>query len=165
MLKGLAGIAVAHLITSHAQTQLKKVSFFISLMISLLSKDLIIQFLSCKNFSYLQYCHSGENGIRILLPNTAQSYVNSISYYFDYKMALFLSKTIKKNLNLSYFLPMRQNLFYFSGAGKFCLAHGLRQLTREVKNDVRTLNFRSDVTTKILHDVQGRSLCDVKCQK
>ena len=43
------------------------------------------------------------------------------------------------------FLLMRQNLFYFSGAGKFCLAHGLGQLTRDVKSDVRTLNFGSDV--------------------
>ena len=33
----------------------------------------------------------------------------------------------------------------FSGAGKFCLAHELRQLTRDVKSDVRTLNFISDV--------------------
>ena len=39
-------------------------------------------------------------------------------------------------------LPLRQSLFYFCGAGKFCLAHGLRQLIR----DVRTINFRSDVT-------------------
>ena len=28
----------------------------------------------------------------------------------------------------------------------YSLAHGLRQLTRDVKNDVRILNFRSDVT-------------------
>ena len=34
----------------------------------------------------------------------------------------------------------------FSGAGKFCLAHWLRQLTRDIKYDVRTLNFRRDVT-------------------
>ena len=27
----------------------------------------------------------------------------------------------------------------FSGAGKFCLAHGLRQLTRDAKNDVGCL--------------------------
>ena len=41
---------------------------------------------------------------------------------------------------------MRQNLFFFfSGAGKFCLAHGLGQLTSDVKSYVRTLNFRSDV--------------------
>ena len=43
------------------------------------------------------------------------------------------------------FLPVRQNLFYFSGAGKFCLAHGLGQFICVVKSDVRTLNFRSDV--------------------
>ena len=34
----------------------------------------------------------------------------------------------------------------FSGAGKFCLAHGLGQLARSVKSDVRTLNFITDVT-------------------
>ena len=46
-----------------------------------------------------------------------------------------------------HFLPMKQSLcYYFSGDGKFCLAHGLRQLTPDVKSDVRTLNFRSDVT-------------------
>ena len=43
-------------------------------------------------------------------------------------------------------VPVRQSLFYFSGAGKFRLAHGLRQLIRDVKSDVRILNFRSDVT-------------------
>ena len=43
------------------------------------------------------------------------------------------------------FLPTRQNSLYFSGAGKFCLAHGLRQLTHDVESDVRTINFRSDV--------------------
>ena len=37
-------------------------------------------------------------------------------------------------------------MLYFSGAGKFCPAHGLRQLTRDVKSDVGILNFRSDVT-------------------
>ena len=31
------------------------------------------------------------------------------------------------------FLPMRQSLFYFSGAEKFCLTPGLRLLTRDVK--------------------------------
>ena len=41
---------------------------------------------------------------------------------------------------------MRQILLYFSVAGKFCLAHGLSQLTRDVKSDIRTLNFRIDVT-------------------
>ena len=36
--------------------------------------------------------------------------------------------------------------FYLKTAGKFCLAHGLRQLIRDVKRDVRTLNFTGDVT-------------------
>ena len=56
-----------------------------------------------------------------------------------------------------------------SGAGQFCLAYDQGQLTRNVKNDVRTLNFRSDVMfapqRKTQNDVGKRSLCDVKCQK
>ena len=44
------------------------------------------------------------------------------------------------------FLSTRQNLFYFFFySGKFCLALGQAQLTRDFKSDVRTLNFRSDV--------------------
>ena len=54
-----------------------------------------------------------------------------------------------------------------SGALKFCLAHGLRQLTHGVKYDVRILNFRSAVTfahpRKTPNGVRKRSLCDVKC--
>ena len=57
----------------------------------------------------------------------------------------------------------------FSGAGKFCLAHGPRQLTRDVKCEVRTLDFRSDVTSapsrKTPNDIQKWSLCEIKCQK
>ena len=34
---------------------------------------------------------------------------------------------------------MRQGLFYFSGARKFCLAHGLRQLIRDTKKVVSCL--------------------------
>ena len=34
---------------------------------------------------------------------------------------------------------MRQSLFYFSGGGKFCLSHGLRQLTRDNICDVSCL--------------------------
>ena len=36
--------------------------------------------------------------------------------------------------------------FVLSGAGKFCLAHGLRQLTREFKVTSELLNFRNDIT-------------------
>ena len=43
------------------------------------------------------------------------------------------------------FSSMRQSVIYFIGAGKFCLAHGLRQLTLDVKTVIRILNFRSDV--------------------
>ena len=50
----------------------------------------------------------------------------------------------------------------FSGAGKFCLAHGHRQLTRDVKSDVRTLNLKNDITypppRKTPNDVRRRSL-------
>ena len=44
-------------------------------------------------------------------------------------------------------LPIRDNFYsIFNRAGKFCLAHGLRQLTGDVKRDVGTLSFRIDVT-------------------
>ena len=69
------------------------------------------------------------------------------------------------------------------------LPNGLGQVRRDVKKDVRILNFIkdvttkntkdfisdvttkntkdfiSDVTTKNTEDVRGRSLCDVNCQK
>ena len=64
---------------------------------------------------------------------------------------------------------MRQSLSYFQRAGKFCLAHGLRQLTRDVKSDARIINFRSDVTDalprKTPNDVPRRSFYDIKCHK
>ena len=44
------------------------------------------------------------------------------------------------------FSPMRHSLFYFSDARKFCHAHGLRHLTRDVTGDVGILNLRSDVS-------------------
>ena len=52
----------------------------------------------------------------------------------------------------------------------YSLAHGLRQLTRDVKSDVRILHFRSDVTNSLPrktppNDVRGRPLCDVKCHR
>ena len=61
---------------------------------------------------------------------------------------------------------MRQNLFYFSAAGNFCVAYGLGQLTRDVKSDVRTLNYRSNVIfappLKTPNNVRKRLLCDKK---
>ena len=47
---------------------------------------------------------------------------------------------------------------------------GPKQLTHDVKSDVRTLKFKSDVTyapqgKKTPNDVRRRSLCDVNCQK
>ena len=60
-------------------------------------------------------------------------------------------------------------MLYLSGAGKVGLAHGLRQLTRDNKSDVRTLNFISDVTNaaprKTHNGVQKRSLYNIKCHK
>ena len=50
------------------------------------------------------------------------------------------------NFVKTFFLPKRQSLFYFNGAGKFCLDHGLRQLTCDVNSDVRTLKSGGDVT-------------------
>ena len=43
-----------------------------------------------------------------------------------------------------FFLPMRV-CSIFSRAGKFFLAHGLRQLTCDIKSDIRILNFGSAV--------------------
>ena len=56
-----------------------------------------------------------------------------------------------------------------SDAGKFCLAHGLSQLKRDVNHDVRTLNFKSDVTfappRKTPNGIRESSFRDAKCQK
>ena len=43
------------------------------------------------------------------------------------------SKIGTSNVITVIFFPMRQSLFIFSIAGKFCLAHGLRQLTETLK--------------------------------
>ena len=53
---------------------------------------------------------------------------------------------------------------FFSGAGKFCLTHWLRQLTHDVKSGVRPLYFRSD-GMKTSNNVRERSLCNVKYLK
>ena len=48
------------------------------------------------------------------------------------------------------------------------LTHGLRQLTRDVKCDVRTLSFGRDVTCALPRKTPNyvyRTLCDVKCHK
>ena len=65
---------------------------------------------------------------------------------------------------------MRQSFFLFLVVlKKICLAHELRQITRDIKSDVRTLNFISDVTfvvpRKTSNDVRRWSLCDIICQK
>ena len=78
---------------------------------------------------------------------------------------LFVCFILSRLFPIVYKLPMRQNSFYFSDAGKFCLVHGLRQLTRDIKHYIRTLNFISDATfappRKTPNDVRKRSLCDV----
>ena len=45
----------------------------------------------------------------------------------------------------------------FSSAGKFFLAHGLRQLTRDIKSDVRTLNS-CDVIFRRHHEKPGMTV-------
>ena len=62
--------------------------------------------------------------------------------FFSTFYMILLHNFIKEKL----FLPRDRVCSIFSGAGKFCLVHGLRQLTRDFKSDVRTLNFKSDVT-------------------
>ena len=47
-------------------------------------------------------------------------------------------------------LPIRQILFYFSGAEKFCHAHGLRQLTRDTKCDVNFFVYKRYVIFPII---------------
>ena len=49
---------------------------------------------------------------------------------------------------------------FFSGAGKFCLAHGLRQFTRDAKSDIsclQTLLTRRDVDLQMTFGV-GRHI-------
>ena len=81
---------------------------------------------------------------------------------------LFFSGARKFCLAIIFFTSEAESVPFFSGAGKFCLAHGLTQLTRDVKSEVRTLNFRSDVaylpTRKTPNDVRSRSLSDQKCE-
>ena len=68
-------------------------------------------------------------------------HIPSFSFYHTSKVEFLIHVEIVDIL----FLPMRQSLFiFFGGAGKFCLAHGLGQLTRDIKSDDRTLNFRND---------------------
>ena len=55
------------------------------------------------------------------------------------------------SISLSYCILIKTSLTYgricsiLSSAAKFCLAHGLGQLTRDIKCDVRTLNVRNGV--------------------
>ena len=82
-------------------------------------------------------------------------------------LSLNLLFTTGSNCLRCIFLPM--SLFYFTGSGEVCLAHGLTQPTNDAISDVRTLKFISDVTyaatRKTPNEVQRRSLFDIKCQK
>ena len=57
----------------------------------------------------------------------------------------------------------------FSGAGKFCFSNGQRQLTCDVKSDIKVLNFRR--TSLMRYQSKHRItlvevvMCDVKCHK
>ena len=56
-------------------------------------------------------------------------------------------------------------LFYFSGAGKFCLAHGLRKLTLDIKSDVsrvQTLVTRRNEDLRMTFGVGRRTTLIVK---
>ena len=44
--------------------------------------------------------------------------------------------------------------YTFGGAGKFCLAHGLRRLTRDVTSEL----YISEVTSRIRHHDKHRML-------
>ena len=55
-------------------------------------------------------------------------------------------------MNISYLRDRVCSIF--NGAGKFCLAHGLRQLTREAKTDVIWL--QTTLTKKPPNDGVGR---------
>ena len=67
------------------------------------------------------------------------------------------------------FLPETDFVLFLAVLENSLLPNGLRQLTRDVKSDVRTINFISDVIfvppRKTPNDVRKMSLCDVKCQK
>ena len=102
---------------------------------------------------------------KLFLLATKLTYFRYHKLIFSLVLFCFLSRFLP-----IFLLPKRHSLFYFfRGAGKFCLANGLRQLTRDAKSDVRTLNFRTDVIfaspRKPPNDDRKRSLCNVKCQK
>ena len=88
------------------------------------------------------------------------------SYLWERVCSIFAFLTYEREFALFLlFLPMREFVLFSSDAEKFCLAHGLRQLTRDVKCDVRILNFRSNATCALPrntpNDVRRRPLCDV----
>ena len=66
-------------------------------------------------------------------------------------------------------LPKTEFVQFLPMLGNSVHAHGLGQLTRDFRNNVRTLNFRSDVAfappQKASNDVRKRSLCDIICPK
>ena len=52
-------------------------------------------------------------------------------------------------------LVLRQSLFYFRFAGKFCLTHRLKQLTRDTKSDINCLRkgYLSIVYAKVTYQL------------
>ena len=77
--------------------------------------------------------------VPILTPLSKQATPEHVSIiYMTLQRLLFCKR------NVYTFLTYETEFVIFSGAGKFCIAHVLRQLTRDVKHVVRTLNFRSD---------------------
>ena len=96
--------------------------------------------------------------LRLYLPNVSRPYPAGIWCQNDVVLTSMRRDDVASTLIRCHFgtkcplgilSPMRQGLFLFSGAGKFCLALWLRQLTRDVKSDVRT--YISEVTSLMLH--------------
>ena len=54
--------------------------------------------------------------------------------------------TLIHNALVRHYINLFLTCSILCGAEKFCLGHGLTQLTLDVKSGVRMLNFRSDVT-------------------
>ena len=52
------------------------------------------------------------------------------------------------HMSCSFLTSGTEFVLFLAMLEKFCLAHGLRQLTRDVKSGVRTLNFKSGTTMK-----------------
>ena len=69
----------------------------------------------------------------------------TVGVIIDNKPKLVLSTNILQEVSMFFSYLWDRICPIFSGAGKFCLSHGLGQLTGLVKSNVRTLYLRSDV--------------------